>query len=102
MYSYINLSYLYKHTGIRKIYIVVDSMYRNMAELNKPLLTYSCSISVQGKHEDGSPKTFSIFAGNLGGFSSNVLKRMPPSKVAGRYQMVYDPENQTLTIRFPK
>jgi len=67
-----------------------------------PLLTYSCSISVQGKDENGNPKTFSIFAGDLGGFSSNVLKGMPPSKDVGKYLMTYDPVKRTLTIKSPE
>lgn len=77
-------------------------MYITMAETKEPLLTYSCSISVQTYNEDGTPKTFSIFGGDRGGFSSNMLKHMRPSKVVGSYRMVFDPEEMTLTIRAPK
>lgn len=77
-------------------------MYITMVETKEPLLAYSCSISVQTYKEDGTPKTFSIFGGDRGGFSSNVLKYLRPSKEVGSYRMVFDPDERTLTIRYPK
>jgi hypothetical protein len=77
-------------------------MYRNMVDQKDPLLTYSCSISPQDYDEAGNPKTFSIHAGDTGGFSSNVLKHMPVSKIAGKYLMVFNPLDNSLTIRKPE
>lgn len=73
-----------------------------MVEKADPLLTYICSISPQVKDDDGSAVTFSIHAGNTGGFSSNVLKYMPPSKIAGKYMMTFDPEKLEITIKKPE
>lgn len=70
-----------------------------MAEESIPLLTYPCSISPREIDEDGNAKTFSIHVGNTGGFSSNVLKYMPISKIAGKYLMVLDPVEKTLTVK---
>jgi len=77
-------------------------MYRTMADQIDPLLTYSCSISPQDYDKVGNPKTFSIHAGDTGGFSSNVLKHMPVSKIAGKYLMVFDPNKKALTVKFPE
>jgi hypothetical protein len=73
-----------------------------MAETTDPLLTYICSISPQTIDENGNPKTFSIHAGDTGGFSSNVLKHMPISRVAGKYMMTFDPVGRTLTVKKPE
>ena len=71
-----------------------------MAE--QPLLTYSCSISQQDVDKVGNAKTFSVHAGDHGGFSSNVLKHMPISKIGGKYLMIFDPVSVTLTIKKPE
>lgn len=73
-----------------------------MVRKTSPLLTYSCSISPQDYDSEGVAKTFSIHGGDHGGFSSNVLKYMKPSKVAGKYLMVFDPIALTITIKMPK
>lgn len=75
-----------------------------MAENTEPLLTYICSISPRELDENGNAKTFSIHVGDIGRFSSNVLKpdNMPISKIAGKYMMTFDPEGKTLTIQKPK
>lgn len=71
-----------------------------MDDQTPPLLTHTCSISVQSYDRNtGAPKTFSIFGGDYGDFSSNVLKHMPPSRDAGKYQMTFDPTAKTLTIK---
>lgn len=73
-----------------------------MVEKSEPLLTYSCSISPQNLDANGNAVTFSIHGGNIGGFSANVLKSMPISKIAGKYLMVFDPVKKTLTVKFPE
>lgn len=73
-----------------------------MVEKSVPLLKYTCSISPQTLDEGGNAKTFSIHAGNTGDFSSNVLKHMPISKTAGKYLMIFDPIEETLTIKKPE
>ena len=75
-----------------------------MVEKAMPLLTYICSISPREFDDDGNAKTFSIHVGNIGGFSSNVLKpdNMPISRIAGKYKMTFDPVEKTLTIQLPK
>jgi len=75
-----------------------------MEEKALPLLEYMCSISPRTFDEDGNAETFSIHVGNMGDFSSNVLKRgnMPISSIAGKYMMMFDPDKKTLTIQKPK
>ncbi len=72
-----------------------------MVEKQEPLLTYTCSISPQTLDDVGNAKTFSIHAGNTGGFSSNVLKFMPISKIAGKYLMKFDPDLKQIIVRKP-
>lgn len=66
-----------------------------------PLLTCICSISPRTFDKDGNARTFTIHAGNTGGFSANVLKpeNMPISKVGGKYLMIFDQDKLTLTIK---
>lgn len=100
LYVYINLSGLYDSLWIHNVYIVSKYRYIAMKEQTSPLLTYICSISAQGIDKStGKAKTFSIFAGDYGGFSSNILEHMPPSKESGKYLMTFDPVKVTLTIR---
>lgn len=75
-----------------------------MEEKAVPLLEYMCSISPRTFDRDGNAKTFSIHVGDLGGFSSNVLKleNMPISMIAGKYMMKFDPVGKTLSIQKPK
>lgn len=74
-----------------------------MEETTDPLLTYICSISPREVDEHGNAKTFTIHVGNIGDFSSNVLKpeNMPISKIAGKYVMTFDPAEKTLTVKKP-